>query len=388
MRPSQQGSDYGGRSLPARCCSIAAVRLARGGDAARRALLLLALYLGAPVLVTWFSALNRPIFNERYLIAAAPPFYLLLASAVLGYRAQQPAATRRVSIVTAVLLGLLGIGMLASLGRYYTDPAYSKTRSWRELARAMHVQAGGIDTDRVRLAQSYPDPVLWYYTGPVDHLVLPPAANDAPAAQREVSNLAEAGIERVVIAVQPDDSWDGQGIAQTALAEAYTLANAQEVAGWRVETYVRPPDELATIDATFENGVTLARAAIQEDRLEPGGPLIVYLLWDGDAPRLTGSEKLTLQVLDEAGALVAQTDAPFTEDDLDSGDARPHAITLPWMLPQGSYRVIAALYDPEQDGAPRIPTREGRGFRNARNYAKTVEYCIIMARPRLSCKPR
>ena len=78
------------------------------------------------------------------------------------------------------------------------------------------------------------------------------------------------------------------------------------------------------MDATFENGVTLTHAAIQEDRLEPGGLLIVYLLWDGDATRLTGSEKLTLQVLDEAGALVAQTDAPFTEDDLDPGDDANH----------------------------------------------------------------
>ena len=111
----------------------------------------------------------------------------------------------------------------------------------------------------------------------------------------------------MIIALQPDDSWDDQGIAQAALAEAYTLAHTQEAAGWQVETYVRSPGEPAAVDATFENGVTLTHAATQEDRLEPGGLLIVYLLWDGDATRLTGSEKLTLQVLDEAGALVAQT---------------------------------------------------------------------------------
>jgi hypothetical protein len=166
----------------------------------------------------------------------------------------------------------------------------------------------------------------------------------------------------VVIALQPDDSWDDQGIAQAALAKAYTLAHTQEVAGWQLETYVRSPGELAAIDATFENGVTLTHAAIQEGRLEPGGLLIVYLLWDGDMTRLVGSEKLTLQLLDEAGALVAQTDAPFTEADLGAGSARPHAITLPWTLPQGSYRVIAALYDPGQDGAPRIVTQDGADF--------------------------
>ncbi len=50
-------------------------------------------------------------------------------------------------------------------------------------------------------------------------------------------------------------------------------------------------------------------------------------------------------------------------NDLNPGDnAQPHAITLPWTLPQGSYRVIAALYDPGQDGAPRIVTQDGADF--------------------------
>ena len=57
----------------------------RTASANRRALFLLALYLVVPLLATWISALQRPIFNERYLIAAAPPFFLLAAVAVLGW---------------------------------------------------------------------------------------------------------------------------------------------------------------------------------------------------------------------------------------------------------------------------------------------------------------
>ncbi len=49
-------------------------RLAASGSRARRASILLWLYLALPVLATWLSALQRPIFNERYLAAAAPPF--------------------------------------------------------------------------------------------------------------------------------------------------------------------------------------------------------------------------------------------------------------------------------------------------------------------------
>jgi hypothetical protein len=228
----------------------------------------------------------------------------------------------------------------------------------------MAAQAAGMEVDRVRLAQSYPDPVLWYYTGPLAHLVLPPAADDDAGARREVAGLAEAGVERVVLAVQPDGSWDERGIAQTALTEQYALAASQNVAAWQVETYVRPPadDAPEQVSARFGNGVVLEEASIQNDGLEPGALLTVYLTWGGDPGGASGSEKLTVQLLDEAGVLVAQTDAPFAKGGQAGGMAglaQPYVIQLPWSLPNGKYRVIAALYDPAQDTAPRILTAEG-----------------------------
>ena len=74
---------------------IGAIRLARSGAQARRALFLLALYLAVPLLATWISALQRPIFNERYLIAAVPPFFLLVAVAVLGWGSEMIWSTAR-----------------------------------------------------------------------------------------------------------------------------------------------------------------------------------------------------------------------------------------------------------------------------------------------------
>ena len=56
-------------------------QLVRNGPTGRRTLWLLLLYLSVPLLATWYSSTQRPIFNERYLIAAAPPFYLLIAVA-------------------------------------------------------------------------------------------------------------------------------------------------------------------------------------------------------------------------------------------------------------------------------------------------------------------
>jgi FtsH-binding integral membrane protein len=63
---------------------IGVVRLLAGSAADRRNFWLLTCYLGVPVLATWWGAQNRPIFNERYLVASAPPFYLLIAAAFAG----------------------------------------------------------------------------------------------------------------------------------------------------------------------------------------------------------------------------------------------------------------------------------------------------------------
>ena len=74
---------------------IGAIRLARSGAQARRSLFLLGLYLAVPLMATWISASQRPIFNERYLIAAVPPFFLLVAVAVLGWGNEMIGATAR-----------------------------------------------------------------------------------------------------------------------------------------------------------------------------------------------------------------------------------------------------------------------------------------------------
>ena len=72
--------------------------------------------------------------------------------------------------------------------------------------------------ERVRVAQNFPDPTLWYYyRGPVEHLVLPPQANDAAGARSIAQALAGQGIQRVILPIQPAANWDAQGLAAMAL---------------------------------------------------------------------------------------------------------------------------------------------------------------------------
>jgi 4-amino-4-deoxy-L-arabinose transferase-like glycosyltransferase len=349
---------------------IGVVRLAQSGPEARRALLLLGLYLATPLLATWVSAWQRPIFNERYLVAAVPPFYLLAAAAVLGYGPATQEAATQTTRRSARFYGWLGAGLLvllmlatsSSLLRHYTDSDYSKTRGWRTLAAALTRYSARWPVDQVRLAQNFPDPTLWYYyRGPVQHVVLPPAAHDLERAEQEVAALVADGVERVVIPLQPADWWDDAGLAQQALSQHYNLALQTTVAGWPVQIYQRPPQAAQTMNVQFANGLRLATAALAAPRLAPGDVLVVSLDWNGASAELNGSEKLTLQVLNPQGQVVAQTDQPFGAADL-ADPARTYGVLVPTDLTPGGYRLIVALYDASQINTPRLLTSTGADY--------------------------
>jgi hypothetical protein len=342
---------------------LGAVSLWREGGSRRRTLFLLLLLWAVPVLATWISAQGRPIFNERYLIAAAPPFYLLLAAA-FTYAVRNSQFTIRYSPFTiSPLLPILLIPLLlASLSNHFFNPAYSKTRGWRELAGAFERFSAGLPSEQVRLAQNFPDPTIWYYyTGPLAHLVLPPQANDADGTSAAVSQLAEEGITRVILPVQPAAWWDGSSIAPTALAQQYTLTAQVPVGVWPLEIYSQAESADTSLSADFVNGVRLNGAVLEPDTFAPGGLLVVYLWWATETASLRGSETVFLHLLDRAGQIVGQVDVPL-QAGLGTAQPAAYGILLPDIAPVGPYRLIAGLYDPSAPGAPRIGTADGSGF--------------------------
>jgi hypothetical protein len=359
--------------------AVAAIaRMALSGPGGRRAAAAVVAYLGIPLLAIWASAQSRPIFNERYIVDGAPAFCLLVSVAVLGMgttafqsRSSEPhlVVAGRPVLAGKVLKGVgavtgvfLLVAALMSLGNYYASPAYSKSRGWRELATTVGRLSGAIPIASVRLVQNFPDPSLWYYyRGSVAHLVLPPAASDVAGAVEEAAALAASGVRRVILSSQQADWWDGNGIAEAALAKYYAPVGAIPVGGWLIHVYARPPTFLAPEVVTFENGVALRAAALDSDQLVPGGVLVVHLEWLGSQERLTGTEKLTLQVLDSQGVLVAQTDAPFGLADTEA-PVMSYGILAPQKLSPGRYRLIVALYDPGRPHSPRLQTTGGADY--------------------------
>jgi hypothetical protein len=351
---------------------LGGIQLWIAGPQDRRVLWLLAFYLGIPLLATWYSAQQRPIFNERYLIAAAPPFYLLIATAAhfLFQRINHPRSPSPhlpispslnlpISFLSAPLILILLAGMTFSLYRHYSDPTYSKTRGWRELAARFDQLSAQFPPEQVRLVQNFPDPTLWYYyQGPVEHTVLPPAPHDGAGAAEEVARLAEAGVQRVILPVQPAPNWDNAGIASSALGEQYTLAATEQVGVWPLELYALLPVALTPQAVEFQNGVQLTGYAVQPRGLATGDYLLVYLSWAGDPTQLRGTETVFVQLLNAAGQLVAQDDRPLALAQAEGvlTDPAIYAILLPEGLPAGEHQLITGLYDPVQDAAPRVLT--------------------------------
>ncbi|MEZ4656021.1 MAG: glycosyltransferase family 39 protein [Caldilineaceae bacterium] len=337
---------------------MGSARLARGGDTGKRAALLLLLYLLAPLLATWVGSLQRPIFNERYLVSSAPPFYLLVAAALPNVAVP---LTKFLSIKSSLFvmwfLLVVSGGMGLSLYNHYTNPNFSKTIGWRELSATLERMAAGLPVDDVRMVENFPDPTLWYYyEGPVEHLVLPPAQHDADGANREVAALGRTG--RVVLVVQPADNWDDRSIAQSALSTRYRLLAETKAGAWPVQIYTLPPQNLPPSNQPFQNGVVLAGVAQAPTTIVPGGLLAVHLGWNLGAATLTGSEKVFVHLVGPDGQLVAQNDRPLLVNSA-TEFVSSYGILVPADAPAGEYRLLVGLYDPNLDGAPRVLTNEG-----------------------------
>ena len=258
---------------------IGVARLALAGPTGRRTLWLLALYLGLPLLATWLGALSRPIFNERYLVAALPAFFLLIAAAVsVPQEVRDAEAGGRearwragLGYAAAALLIMLVVGAGLSLVRHYDDPTYSKTHGWRNLATVLERYSAAWPSDKATTVQTFPDPTLWYYyAGPAERLVLPPAANSAEGAAREVAALAAKDVQRVVIAAQENPIWDAHGVASTSVAQGgYELLSETPVGGWQVQVFGRPPRSLPPVDVEFRQPAGRGRRAADRRR-RPG----------------------------------------------------------------------------------------------------------------------
>lgn len=336
--------------------TLGAWSLVQGGRARMANAAALTLCMLVPLALVIAGSLSRPIFRERYFVAAVGPFCVLCAAAVAsatsrhGWSLGAPMHAVTLGASSAVVLG-----MLAGTGFLFADWG-ARTPDWRRLATVAHRYTQALPADRARVVLNYPDPAFsYYFRGGVPFTVLPPAAGDEAGAGSAVASFVAQGAQRVVFQLVPS-FWDDREIVKRALEREFNKIEETYTGRWIVQVYGRrATGEIPELGIGFGDRVTLARGQAMHDA---AGRLVeIALAWQAGPAGLRGGEKVFLHVSDasDPARLVGQLDLDLTGAELQR-DVNVYGVRLADPLPPGEYVVRLGVYSSAEPGLPRFRT--------------------------------
>ncbi|MCP4415174.1 MAG: hypothetical protein GY805_01035 [Chloroflexi bacterium] len=318
---------------------------------------LLLIWLGATTLFIYLIQFSRATFNPFYITIAAPAWWLLIVAGV-----QFLWRRRRVTAVFSIA-ALIIISSI-SLHNYYSEPEYSRSLGYRQMAEHITKQ---VQPDDLFLAH-FPDPSLVYYLRNVAlDYTMQPARYRPPVAETEQA-LAELAADygRIWFVPAPGSAWDVGNIvpnwlASHTLREQETTYNRLTLSAHRsaeaaisvAYPIARQLGDAIQLDSVF---VTVDGIPVDLERpfaTAPESQLIVTILWH-TSTQINEHYTVFVQLLDENGMLVAQ------DDNIPTKGLRPtttwqsqeiiidsHTLTLPVdrIILQGS--LIVGMYQTE-----------------------------------------
>jgi 4-amino-4-deoxy-L-arabinose transferase-like glycosyltransferase len=347
----------GRRSVPSDLTSPAGRQWDDHRPGRRRSLLVASLVLLLVLPITLFFLLNlyKPAWL-KFLVVALPPFHLLIAhgicnlSALLSQvlRSAGRASPRVQQAARALLLLALAAVTYPSLCNLYVDPAYARD-DYRQLAadvRAMH-QPG----DAVVLSAPNQWEVFTYYHPDED--VYPAPYRPSPAKVDAFMTPILQNHERLFVLYWGHAESDPRRRIEAWLAQNAYKAGDRWYGDVRLATYGLAPlpgEGDVALDARFGEDIRLRGAGLPDRPFAPGDILPATLFWEAQHA-IDQPYKITVQLLDGGGHLVAQVDtvprdglAPTTS--WHPGEVMPdrYGIHLPRQLPPGRYTLIVAVY--------------------------------------------
>jgi 4-amino-4-deoxy-L-arabinose transferase-like glycosyltransferase len=312
-----------------------------------RATSLLGLWLGIPLAAVWIASLRRPVFDERYVMAATPPFYLFLGVGAAWLAQKKPYGRALLTLLVAACL----TGGAWSLYNYYAVPDYSKTVGWRQVRDYLNAHASSGDV----IVQNYPDPSLtYYYRGPVPLQVVPGHLESTQdEIQRTVDDLL-GRYERIWFLPHPSPGWDPAGAVGQRL-DGYADRTGDLMLGKiRLLAYLplreswaqMTPVEAMLGDAIRLRGYRLTGAA------QPGGVLDLTLYWEATAP-VDQDYTVFAHIVSDGETILAQEDHAPLEGAASTSTWKPgqqfvdhYRISIPADAPAGKARLLVGMYDP------------------------------------------
>ncbi len=241
-------------------------------------------------------------------------------------------------------------GMTLALGPLGHEPAYRRADYRGLVADISPVLAA---QDLVVLnAPNQLEVFGYYYRGAASLLPIPPGTGPVDAASLARMRELVAGARQVFALYWGDTERDPERVVERALNELAHEAGSRWYGDVRLVHYLssRPLPVVAESGARFGADIRLLRHARNAPALAPGEALLLQLDWTS-ASALTTRYKVFLQLLDDAGRLVAQHDsepggglAPTTGWLPGARVQDRRALVLPEWLPAGRYSLIVGLY--------------------------------------------
>ena len=258
------------------------------------------------------------------------------------------------SFLSAAAVAVLAAVLAAiTLPAYYTDPGARD--NYAGIAQTIAALADPVDDLVILNAQGQAD--VWrYYNVKVDALPLPV---DRPPDRAKTEDTLERETrerDRVFAVYWATEQSDGEGIVENWLGQNAFKGLESWQGNVRFATYSMPRElSCAALEQPrrFGDIAELNEVCLSPQPLSGGDTLLIGLRWRSLAApdkRL----KVTVQLLDAGNQVVVQRDGEpgggtLPATDWQEGDvvADNHGLPLPPGTPPGSYRLIAALYDPE-----------------------------------------
>ena len=325
----------------------------------------MALYLLLPVALIFAFDLYKESWL-KFLVVALPPLHILVAhgidnlAQIANPKSQIPSpnspfaarhlpfAICHLLFVTCLLAVLCATAVYPSLHNLYFNPAYARD-DYRQIAA--DVAAIAHPGDAIVLNAPNQWEVFTYYYP--DRDVYPAPYRPRPGEVEPFLAPLTERYRRLLVLYWGDAESDPQRLLETWLASHTYQAADRWYGRVRLATYgvARLPEEPAVaLDACYGENIYLRGYALSGDQFLAGDILPVTLFWETLVP-IPERYKVTVQLLDGTGKLVAQRDTepangltPTTLWQPGQLLADRYGLALPLDLPPGHYTLITGLY--------------------------------------------